>query len=44
MDPSGGGPIWAYDDVSRIVTVTPDTQAAGSYDVSINTVGYARPE
>ena len=42
-DPSGGGPIWAYDDLSRIVTVTPDAQAAGSYDVSISTVGYAHP-
>ena len=43
MDPSGGGPIWAYDDLSRIVTVTPDAQAPGSYDVSISTVGYAHP-
>ena len=38
-DPTGNGPIWAYDNVERIVTWSPDKTVAGAWDVTIATEG-----
>ena len=38
-DPTGNGPIWAYDNVERIVTWSPDKTVAGAWDVTVATEG-----
>ena len=38
-DPTGNGPIWAYDTVQRQVTWTPDTATPGAWDVTVATFG-----
>jgi hypothetical protein len=38
-DPTGNGPIWAYDNVKRIVTWSPDKTVAGAWDVTVTTEG-----
>ena len=38
-DPTGNGPIWAYDDVKRIVTWSPDKTVSGAWDVTVATEG-----
>jgi len=39
VDPTGNGPIWAYDNVKRVVTISPDKAIAGAYDVTVATYG-----
>ena len=41
-DPTGNGPIWAYDTVQRQVTWTPDTATPGAWDVTVATFGTYR--
>jgi hypothetical protein len=41
-DPTGNGPIWAYDNVERVVTITADKTTAGAYDVTVATYGQYR--
>ncbi len=38
-DPTGNGPIWAYDNVQRQVTWTPDATTPGAWDVTVATFG-----
>ena len=38
-DPTGNGPIWAYDTVQRQVTWTPDTATPGAWDTTVATFG-----
>jgi hypothetical protein len=42
MDPTGNGPIWAYDNVKRIVTAVPDKAGNNTWDVTVATVGTYR--
>lgn len=38
-DPTGNGPIWAYDDVQRTITWAPDSSTPGAWDVTVVTNG-----
>ena len=38
-DPTGNGPIWAYDTVQRQVTWSQDTATPGAWDVTVATFG-----
>ena len=38
-DPTGNGPIWAYDDVQRTITWAPDAHTPGAWDVTVATMG-----
>ena len=38
-DPTGGGPIWAYDNVQRTITWAPDASTPGAWDVTVVTKG-----
>jgi hypothetical protein len=39
VDPTGNGPIWAYDTVQRQVTWTQDPTTSGAWDVTVATFG-----
>jgi hypothetical protein len=39
MDPAGGGPIWAYDNVERHVTAVPVAGQPNTWQVTVETVG-----
>jgi len=38
-DPTGNGPIWAYDNVKRVVTAVPDKAGNNTWDVTVATEG-----
>jgi hypothetical protein len=39
VDPTGNGPIWAYDNVKRVVTAVPDKAGNNTWDVTLATEG-----
>jgi len=38
-DPTGNGPIWAYDNVKRVVSAVPDQAGNNTWDVTVSTTG-----